>query len=451
MNREDGGALALAAIALCATALLAVVVVDLALLVRGVAQAAGAADAAALAAVAAALPGDPDAPATAARRIAAANGAELVTCTCHGRSAAVTVRIPVATLLIGRLGVDHATGSARAELVPEPRAAAPQPEDGSLVVRYVRGVRAPPRQRGIFSDDRTDLPRGARLRPGSRVAAAHVHRVPARFAAPPSAGPRFMSAITALLFLGGSGLFAYPFFTDVYTTQVLQTRLEDQFQTITVQNAEDWTAQVEANQGTALTRFAIPSIGVETLVVAGTSPAALRAGAGHYPNTPKPGLSGNSAIAGHRTTYGRPFNRIDEVKPGDAIWLSTPIGDFKYVASGDSPSPTCKTPEGKATCITTPKDWSVIDQTPNAALTLTSCHPKGSAEQRIILRAYLAEEHPSAPTSACATAARSTPDPRACARGFRRGLGLPCLRWRCSVPPAGPAHLTTSASAWWRR
>lgn len=207
-------------------------------------------------------------------------------------------------------------------------------------------------------------------------------------------GRRFMSAITALLFLGGSGLFAYPFFTDVYTTQVLQTRLEDQFQTITVQNAEDWTAQVDANPGTALVRLALPSIGIETLVVSGTSPAALRAGAGHYPNTPKPGLTGNSAIAGHRTTYGRPFNRIDEIKPGDAIWVATPIGDFKYVASGESPSPTCQTPAGKATCITHPKDWSVIDQTPNAALTLTSCHPKGSAEKRIILRAYLAEEHP---------------------------------------------------------
>jgi len=207
-------------------------------------------------------------------------------------------------------------------------------------------------------------------------------------------GRRIMSAITGLLFLGGSGLFAYPFFTDVYTTQVLQTRLEDQFETITVDSAADWDAQVAANPGTALVRLAIPSIGIETLVVEGTSPSALRAGAGHYPNTPKPGLSGNSAIAGHRTTYGRPFNRIDEVEPGDAIWVSTPIGDFKYVASADSPSPTCPTPAGKATCITNPRDWSVIDQTPNAALTLTSCHPKGSAEQRIILRAYLAEEHP---------------------------------------------------------
>lgn len=208
-------------------------------------------------------------------------------------------------------------------------------------------------------------------------------------------GRRIMSAITGLLFLGGSGLFAYPFFTDVYTTQVLQTRLEDQFQTIEAKTVDDWTAQVEANPGTALVRIAIPSIGVETLVVEGTSPAALRAGAGHYPNTPKPGLDGNSAIAGHRTTYGRPFNRIDEVKPGDAIWVSTPIGDFKYVATGEDPTPSCRIPKaGMAACITDPKDWSVIDQTPNAALTLTSCHPKGSAAQRIVLRAYLAEEHP---------------------------------------------------------
>ena len=51
-------------------------------------------------------------------------------------------------------------------------------------------------------------------------------------------------------------------------------------------------------------------------MVEGTSPEALRAGAGHYPETPLPGQAGNVAIAGHRTTYGKPFNRLDEVAPG---------------------------------------------------------------------------------------------------------------------------------------
>ena len=47
--------------------------------------------------------------------------------------------------------------------------------------------------------------------------------------------------------------------------------------------------------------------------------ADLKEGPGHYPGTPLPGQAGNSAIAGHRTTYGAPFNRIDELVTFDAL------------------------------------------------------------------------------------------------------------------------------------
>lgn len=204
-------------------------------------------------------------------------------------------------------------------------------------------------------------------------------------------GRRILSAITVLLFVGGIGLFLYPMFTDVYTNTVVQSRLEDQFRTITVDvgSVSEWQAAV-SEQGTALTRIAIPSIDVETLVVEGTSAAALRAGAGHYPNTPLPGQVGNVAIAGHRTTYGRPFNRLDQVKEGDEIWLSTPIGDYKYVVTAPPPDGQCKRRAADyAACVTTPTDWTVIGKSSEPILTLTSCHPKGSAAQRIVLRAHL--------------------------------------------------------------
>ncbi len=131
-------------------------------------------------------------------------------------------------------------------------------------------------------------------------------------------------------------------------------------------------------------------------MVEGTSAEALRAGAGHYPNTPLPGQVGNVAIAGHRTTYGKPFNRIDELATGQAVWLSTPIGDFEYVIVDPPTDGDCRrAAEDRAACITHPRDWSIIDPTPEAALTLTSCHPKGSAAERIIVRAELVEQHPS--------------------------------------------------------
>ena len=74
----------------------------------------------------------------------------------------------------------------------------------------------------------------------------------------------------------------------------------------------------------------IPKIGLERVIVQGVSKKDLKKGPGHYPGTPLPGQAGNSGIAGHRTTYGAPFNRIDELAPGDEITITTPQGRFLY-------------------------------------------------------------------------------------------------------------------------
>jgi sortase A len=213
------------------------------------------------------------------------------------------------------------------------------------------------------------------------------------------AGRAVLSGLTVLLFLGGSGMFAYPLVTDVYTDRVVQQQLADEFGRIEAGSVEEWQENVSV--GSPLTRIVMPSIDVETLVVAGTSPAALRAGAGHYPTTPLPGQVGNVGIAGHRTTYGRPFNRVDELREGEEIWLLTPVGDHRYVVTGPPTDGDCQpyagapgAPPGTATCITHPRDWSVVGPSEASLLTLTSCHPKGSASQRIVVRAVLAESLP---------------------------------------------------------
>ena len=69
-----------------------------------------------------------------------------------------------------------------------------------------------------------------------------------------------------------------------------------------------------APSGEAVAVIKIPKIGVEQAVVEGTGVSDLRKGPGHYRNTPLPGQPGNAAVAGHRTTYGAPFNRIDELR-----------------------------------------------------------------------------------------------------------------------------------------
>src|SRR3954454_3535919 len=82
--------------------------------------------------------------------------------------------------------------------------------------------------------------------------------------------------------------------------------------------------------GQPLGRIRMRSIGVSSVVVAGTDTSSLRLGPGHYPGTPLPGARGTVAIAGHRTTYGAPFRRLDKLARGDRIELRMPYGTFTY-------------------------------------------------------------------------------------------------------------------------
>jgi sortase A len=140
-------------------------------------------------------------------------------------------------------------------------------------------------------------------------------------------------------------------------------------------------------QGEVIARLSIPDIGVDERVVEGVGVPDLRKGPGHYGGTPLPGMPGNVAIAGHRTTYGAPFNRINELEPGDEIKVETVQGLFTYrVVEQDS---------GKGFFIVPPSGVHVLDQdfaeSPNR-LTLTACHPKYTARQRIIVVAELVGE-----------------------------------------------------------
>ena len=131
-------------------------------------------------------------------------------------------------------------------------------------------------------------------------------------------------------------------------------------------------------EGEPAARIRIPKIGVDKIVVEGVSVADLKKGPGHYPETPLPGQEGNAAIAGHRTTYGAPFNRIDELVAGDEILVETVQGEFRYVVTEQQ--------------IVSPSQVEVLDDKGDDRLTLTACHPKYSARQRIVVVAELEPE-----------------------------------------------------------
>src|SRR6185503_20046040 len=84
------------------------------------------------------------------------------------------------------------------------------------------------------------------------------------------------------------------------------------------------------DEGDAVGRLRIDRIGLASVVIEGTDADNLRRGPGHYPATPFPGQRGTVGIAGHRTTYGAPFRKLDGVKRRDRITLTTPYGRFAY-------------------------------------------------------------------------------------------------------------------------
>lgn len=155
----------------------------------------------------------------------------------------------------------------------------------------------------------------------------------------------------------------------------------------------------------------IPRIGLEDrMFVEGVSKADLRKGPGHYPGTPMPGQPGNAAIAGHRTTYGAPFNRIDELVPGDRIEVFTRQGRFVYEVVPVEPPPEGRAyvEQGAGWFSVRPADSWVIGPSEENLLTLTACHPKYSARQRIIVRAKLVSDAaPPAPADTAAAPGRS--------------------------------------------
>jgi sortase A len=135
--------------------------------------------------------------------------------------------------------------------------------------------------------------------------------------------------------------------------------------------------------GDAVALIEIPRIGVDKAVVEGVGVADLRKGPGHYPGTVMPGQPGHAAIAGHRTTYGAPFYDLDQVEAGDEIVVTTRQGRFRYVVDRISVVP--------------PSDVSVLAATDETRLTLTTCNPRYSARQRLVVSAVLRGEPAPAP------------------------------------------------------
>jgi sortase A len=136
----------------------------------------------------------------------------------------------------------------------------------------------------------------------------------------------------------------------------------------------------------ALFTIKIPEIGLDTVVVYEVGLEQLKKGPGLFPECSVaagedcvqkglyPGEDGNVAISGHRTTYGAPFFRLNELAKGDQIDLVDRGVRYRYVVREQK--------------VVDPRGgYEVVEQHGRKELTLTTCHPRFSAAQRLVIHA----------------------------------------------------------------
>jgi sortase A len=152
--------------------------------------------------------------------------------------------------------------------------------------------------------------------------------------------------------------------------------------------ADGVPAEIGADGAFAVVR--IPRFGDDFArpVIEGTERPVLALGIGHYVGTAGPGQVGNFAVAGHRTTYGRPFHDVDRLVDGDRVVVETAADVYVYEVTSRE--------------IVRPGDVEVLEPVPGepgrtptqALITLTSCHPKYSASERFVVHGHLVASVP---------------------------------------------------------
>jgi sortase A len=128
--------------------------------------------------------------------------------------------------------------------------------------------------------------------------------------------------------------------------------------------------RLASERGDAVARLRIPRLGVSEVVVNGTDTESLERGPGRYLGSAMPGEGELVYIAGHRTTYGAPFSRIDHLRKGDPVVLETPYATFEYAVTGHRIVPATQ--------------LSVLRSKGFEQLALQACHPRFFATHRYI-------------------------------------------------------------------
>ncbi len=232
---------------------------------------------------------------------------------------------------------------------------------------------------------------------------------------PESGQRRWMRLAGDLLLIAGGLVLAYPFWSAAYA-QIQQSRLDSTYRDqsaaflqsvssfdtrprgvptdeVVRRLAVRYGRRLEA--GDPIGRLRIPRIGLNRLVQEGVGGrlaldpdgdrSLLRSGPVHYAMTPLPGAGEPFAVAGHRTTFGAPFYKLDLLRRGDAVLVDTPYARFRYEVA-------------KTTTVLPSNVGVLLDR--GYGLVLTTCTPRYSASHRLIVWAKLESVRPTRATRA---------------------------------------------------
>jgi sortase A len=237
------------------------------------------------------------------------------------------------------------------------------------------------------------------------------HRAPA---GPMTAGDRvrfLLRGVGQTLITGGLVILLFVVY-EVYITNIFAHRLQ-----VRVHNALEtqWTngkdpldlpgaGQSGIPIGSGIANIYIPRLGKDFAftIVQGTDDGSLEKGPGHYVGTALPGQIGNFAIAGHRVGKGEPFLNLDHLKPGDAVIIETKTAWYVYVVEGDVrtgdlgvkdinnvPGREIVYPSDGRVLFPVPDNQGLAPTDHDRYLTMTTCHPKFTATQRMVVHARL--------------------------------------------------------------
>jgi sortase (surface protein transpeptidase) len=275
-----------------------------------------------------------------------------------------------------------------------------------------------------------DGPRGAGRISGDLLGAEGLSPGPLSGATDPDRARTVVRTIGEVLITLGLVVLLFVVY-EVYVTDVISAgkqrdataALDDQWK-VTEERVDHFEGLKE---GDGFAKMYIPAFGpdYEFTIVEGTSDKSLEVGPGHYDGTAYPGQPGNFAVAGHRVGKGAPFNDIDLINSCDAIIVETQHSWYVYrmlpkaaeratwaKTKGTSPKCAGIEPLGAPYSqtvgqqIVSPGQASVIAPVPNrpgasvsqgqqvALMTLTTCHPKFSDRQRLIVHATLSRQIP---------------------------------------------------------